>query len=158
MSRHVAKLNVACLLAALAASAAIAQEADQQPEAEPDSEPVPEILPVDDVPALATAEEAAVAEDLEAVEEIIVIAPRPGSRRGPIAFDDPERARLLRELYQSREDQEELARLAALADEQDRRIRLGYNPDLERPPSLDEQMATPQRETTQPATIFTIQF
>jgi len=148
MPSDVSRLTLTCLLAGVLALPVIAQEAEEPVELEP------EILPLDEGSIPAAAEDDAD----ETVEEIIVIAPRPGSRRGPIAFDDPERARLLRELYQSREDQEELARLAALADEQDRRIRLGYNPDLERPPSLDERMATPQRETTQPATIFTIQW
>ena len=99
-------------------------------------------------PTVETAIEDAVeqsTEDEGPVEEVNVVAPRPGARRDvPIEFDDPERARLLLELYSSREDQAELERLARIADEQDSRIRLGYNPDLDRPPGLDEQIETMQ--------------
>lgn len=150
------RLFFACLLAALLVSPAYSQEieefvAEESADTATDEEAVAEIMPLND-PVPPAAEE-----DAGPVEEIVVVAPRPGSRRR-IEFDDPERARLLRELYASREDQAELARLAAIADEQDRRIRLGYNPEIDGPPELDEQMAIPQRETTQPATIFTIQF
>lgn len=151
MPSDVTKRILACLAAAATVSTVAAQQTETV-SSEDAPEPAAEILPLneDDAPAPPAADE-------EAVEEIIVVAPRPGGRRR-IEFDDPERARLLRELYASREDQEELARMAAIADEQDRRIRLGYNPELERPPDLGERMAIPQNETTQPATIFTIQW
>ena len=133
-------IALAALAGLLLGSPASAQEAEDA--AEETEAPAPE-------PA---------AEEEQAVEEIIVVAPRPGARRNvPIEYEDPERARLLRELYMSREDQAELARLAAIADEQDGRVRLGYNPELDRP-DLEDDMQTPQRETTRPATIFTIQF
>ncbi len=157
--RDFRRLLPACLLAVLMAVPAWSQEIEDfvpeaAAEAADDGETVAEIMPLNDS---TTAAAETTEEDAGPVEEIVVVAPRPGARRR-IEFDDPERARLLRELYQSREDQAELARLAAIADEQDQRIRLGYNPEIDGPPELEEQMAIPQRETTQPATIFTIQF
>lgn len=94
----------------------------------------------------------------ESVEEIIVVAPRPGARRDmPREYEDPMRARLLRELYESRRDQAELARMAAEAEENEGRVRFGYDPSRDRD-DLEEEMLTPQRETTRPATIFSIEF
>lgn len=98
------------------------------------------------------------ADEAESVEEIIVVAPRPGTRLDvPREYEDPMRARLLRELYESRRDQAELARMAAEAEESDGRVRFGYDPSRDRE-DLEDEMLTPQRETTRPATIFSIEF
>jgi hypothetical protein len=98
------------------------------------------------------------AEDSGPVEEIVVVAPRPGSRRDvPREFEDPLRARLLRDLYRAREDQAELARMAAEAEKNEGPVRFGYDP-MQDQPTLEDDMQLPQRETTRPATIFTIEF
>jgi hypothetical protein len=97
--------------------------------------------------------------DREAIEEIIVIAPKPGSRRrlDPV-YEDPMRARLLMELYKMEQIEEESAWRQASIDDSSSRIKWGYNPaDDYRIRSEMEIMDTPS-DTVKPASVFRVEF
>lgn len=92
-------------------------------------------------------------------EEIIVVAPRPGSRRQlDSVYDDPVRARVLKDLYEMREDEAEVAILDAAAKRNVGRVRLGYDPTEDYLRRKEIDLETPQRDTVRPATIFRIRF
>lgn len=97
--------------------------------------------------------------DNDEVEEIIVVAPRPGARRRlDPELEDPLRARILRELYEMREDEVEVAILDAAAASGERRILFGYDPTEDYLRRREFDLTTPQRETLRPATILRIRF
>ncbi len=74
-SFSVYKFGAAAALVALFGVAAFAQQADEEPADESEAD--------------------------ESIEEIIVVAPKPGSRRRvDKEYEDPTRARLLKELYE----------------------------------------------------------
>ena len=100
-------------------------------------------------------------EDRE-LEEIIVVAPDPHSRRrlSPV-LEDPVRARVLKDLAVLRQDLAETDLIATTAERfsiRTPRIQLGYDPteDFLRRSEID--FDKPQRETTEAATLFRIGF
>ena len=103
--------------------------------------------------------DASEAADNDEVEEIIVVAPRPGARRRlDPELEDPLRARILRELYEMREDEAEVAILDAAARSRESRIEFGYDPTEDYLRRREFDATTPQRETVRPATILRIRF
>jgi hypothetical protein len=100
--------------------------------------------------------------DAPAVEEIVVIAPRPGSRRRvDDEYIDPVRARVLKDLYALKRDEEEVEALDAASDRpivSTPRVRVGYDPTEDYLRRSEISLDDPQRETTRPATIFRVNF
>jgi hypothetical protein len=124
----------ALCLGALLAFPAAAQDEDQQPAESSEAEEPPR-------------------------EEIIVVAPRPGSRREvDRVYEDPVRARVLKDLYEMREDEAEVAILDAAASRDTDRVRFGYDPTEDYLRRKEIDLETPQRDTVRPATIFRISF
>ncbi|MDX1482233.1 MAG: hypothetical protein R3315_11185 [Woeseiaceae bacterium] len=113
------------------------------------------------VPAAQSQEESDAGQDDDAdeVEEIVVVAPRPGFRRRiDPELEDPLRARILRELYEMREDEAEVAILDAAARSRESRIEFGYDPSEDYLRRREFDLAEPQRESVRPATILRIRF
>lgn len=122
--------RVAAAALALAFGASLAQEADEEPAA-----------------------------DDEEMEEIVVIAPKPGSRRRlDEVYEDPLRARILKDLYEMRADQEESEWRQKLAEENDSRIKLGYDPRDEYRLRNEMDLTDLPMENNKPATLFRIGF
>jgi hypothetical protein len=95
----------------------------------------------------------------EEIEEIIVVAPKPGGRRrlDPV-YEDPMRARLLTELYEMEQIEEESAWRDASIDDSSSRVKWGYNPaDDYRIRSEMEIMDTPS-DKVQPSSLFRVEF
>ncbi len=97
-------------------------------------------------------------EEVEPIEEIIVVAPRPGSRkRLDISYEDPMRARLLKELYEMQEIDKEMAwREAGKSSDG---VNWGYDPrdDYHSFSELDTTLG-PDSDRTKPATLFKFEF
>lgn len=99
------------------------------------------------------------AADDEEMEEIVVIAPKPGARRRVDAvYEDPLKARILKELYEMRADQEESEWRERLAEESDSRIKLGYDPRDEYHLRNEMDLNDLPSENMKPATLFRIGF
>ena len=99
------------------------------------------------------------ADEGETIEEIIVVAPRPGGRkRIDQEYEDPVRAQLLIDFYKMQEDQKELKWRDAAIEESPSRFSWGYDPSDEY--RLRNEMALMElpSERTQPATVFRIKF
>lgn len=127
---RVLRLGVALAAFALACGSSLAQEADEEP-----------------------------AGDDEEMEEIVVIAPKPGSRRRlDEVYEDPLKARILKELYEMRADQEESEWRQKLAEENDSRIKLGYDPRDEYRLRNEMDLTDLPMENNKPATLFRIGF
>ena len=109
-----------------------------------------------------TVEDSAVeetAETNEPVEEIVVVAPKPGSRRRvDDEYEDPVRAQLLKDFYKMKEDDEEFAWRASKAEENSSRIEWGYDPAAEYKIRNDLDLQALPSEQVKPATIFRVQF
>ena len=136
--------SAATMLAALLCTAIFAQEADDGA--------VESVGTVQDLPGL----------DLElsqaAIEEIIVVAPKPGSRRRLDPEVDPMRARLLDELYKMEQIEEESAWRQASIDDSSSRIKWGYNPaDDDHNRSEMDNIDTPSYNVN-PASVFRVEF
>jgi len=100
-----------------------------------------------------------VSEDSETIEEIIVIAPKPGDRRRvDQEYEDPVRARLLKDFYQMQEDQEEFEWRTAAAEESSSNIKWGYDPSDEYHMRRQMDLQELPSERTRPATVFRISF
>ena len=99
------------------------------------------------------------ADKSEELDEIIVIAPKPGSRRRvDQEYEDPARAKLLKDLYELQLDEEEYEWRKSAAVESPSRIKWGYDPtdDYEMRNRLDMQAL--HFENTRPATLFRLEF
>ena len=99
------------------------------------------------------------ADEGDTIEEIIVVAPRPGDRkRVDQEYEDPVRAQLLIDFYKMQEDQKELKWRDAAIEESPSRFSWGYDPSDEY--RLRNEMALQElpSERTQPATVFRIKF
>jgi len=98
----------------------------------------------------------------DAVEEIVVIGERPGDpRRLDRIYEDPLKTRILREIRQLRvlEEEYEWRRETATVDGDPPRIRWGYDPRDELRTRRDNELFDlPMERTTQPATIFSVDF
>ena len=122
--------GIATALVALFGVAVYAQEADEEP-----------------------------ADDSEIIEEIIVIAPRPGARRRiDKEYEDPVRAQLLKDFYKMQEDQKELEWRKAAVEESPSRIKWGYDPSDEYRMRRQMDLQELPSERTKPATLFRFNF
>jgi len=107
----------------------------------------------------AATDEVVVSADKETVEEIVVVGRKPGSRRrvDPI-YEDPMRVRLLKDLEESREDEEEYKWLAAEPNQSSPNVQWGYDPrdDYLTRDKID-RLEVPS-DNVRPATLFKIGF
>ena len=128
-------LGIAAAIAVLFGAAAFAQEVDDEP--------------ADEAPA-ATSEE---------IEEIIVIAPKPGARkRVDQEYEDPVRAQLLKDFYKMQDDAEEFEWRDTGAAKTPSRITWGYDPRDEYRMRNEMDMQALPLDRTKPATLFRVDF
>lgn len=124
------KFGAAAALVALFGVAAFAQQADEEP-----------------------------ADESEAVDEIIVVAPKPGSRRRvDKEYEDPTRARLLKEHYEMEVLEEEYDWRKSAAVESPSRIKWGYDPRDDYKMRNEMDLLDLNWEQTKPATLFRLEF
>ncbi len=129
------RFGIAAAIAVLFGAAAFAQEANDEP--------------ADDAPA-ATSEE---------IEEIIVIAPKPGARkRVDPEYEDPVRAQLLKDFYKMQDDAEEFEWRDTGAAKTPSRITWGYDPRDEYRMRNEMDLQSLPSERTKPATLFRVDF
>jgi hypothetical protein len=127
------KFGAAAALVALFGIAAFAQQADEEPADE--------------------------SEAVESIEEIIVIAPKPGSRRRvDKEYEDPTRARLLKELYELEVLEEEYEWRTSATVESPSRIKWGYDPRDDYKMRNEMDLTDLNFEQTKPATLFRLEF
>jgi hypothetical protein len=127
------KFGTAAALVALFGVAAFAQQADEEPADE--------------------------SEAVEDIEEIIVVAPKPGSRRRvDKEYEDPTRARLLKELYELEALEEEYEWRKSAAVESPSRIKWGYDPRDDYKMRNEMDLTDLNFEQTKPATLFRLEF
>ncbi len=99
------------------------------------------------------------ASDSEEIEEIIVVAPKPGDRRSvDQEYEDPVRAKLLKDFYEMQEDQEEFEWREAAAEDNSSRITWGYDPKEEYRMRNEMDLQDLSWEKTKPATLFKVEF
>jgi len=124
------KFGTAAALVALFGAAAFAQQADEEP-----------------------------AGESEAVDEIIVVAPKPGSRRQvDKEYEDPTRARILKDLYEMETLEEEYEWRKSAAVESPSRIKWGYDPRDDYKMRNEMDLQDLNWEQTKPATLFRLEF
>jgi hypothetical protein len=98
-------------------------------------------------------------DDSETIEEIIVIAPKPGARRRiDKEYEDPVRAKLLKDFYEMQEDQIEYAWRRAAAEDNSSKIKWGYDPSDEYQMRRQMDLQELPSERTKPATLFRFDF
>ncbi len=99
------------------------------------------------------------ADEIEPIEEIIVIAPKPGDRRRvDQEYEDPVRAKLLKDFYEMQEDKEEFEWRKSAAAESPSRIKWGYDPRDEYRMRNEMALQELPSERTKPATLFRFKF
>lgn len=128
----------------LLCAAAFAQDAEQE----------------SDAADLASAAESAREEAInDVVEEVIVVAPPPGGRRRlDSIYIDPLKERIMKDLEDAYADREESAWRAELAEENDSRIKLGYDPRDEYRLRNEMDLTDLPSDINKPATVFRIGF
>jgi len=127
------KFGTAAALVALFGAAAFAQQADEEPADE--------------------------SEAVESIEEIIVVAPKPGSRRRvDEEYEDPTRARLLKELYELETLEEEYEWRTSATVDSPSRIKWGYDPRDDYKMRNEMDLTDLNFEQTKPATLFRVEF
>ena len=127
------KFGAAAALVAFFGAAAFAQQADEEPADE--------------------------SEAVELIEEIIVVAPKPGSRRRvDKEYEDPTRARLLKELYELEVLEEEYEWRTSATVESPSRIKWGYDPRDDYKMRNEMDLTGLNFEQTKPATLFRLEF
>ena len=127
------KFGAAAALVAFFGAAAFAQQADEEPADE--------------------------SEAVELIEEIIVVAPKPGSRRRvDKEYEDPTRARLLKELYELEVLEEEYEWRTSATVESPSRIKWGYDPRDDYKMRNEMDLTDLNFEQTKPATLFRLEF
>jgi len=99
------------------------------------------------------------ADENEVIDEIIVSGSKPGGRkRLDLEYEDPVRARLLKDLHEMQADKEEYAWRESAAIDSPSRIKWGYNPaddyQIRNNIDLDDQ----NWGKTKPATLFRLEF
>jgi hypothetical protein len=130
-------LGIAAAIAVLCGAAAFAQEANDEP--------------ADEAPV-------ATSQEIEELEEIIVIAPKPGSRkRVDQEYEDPVRAQLLKDFYKMQDDQEEFE-WRDTAAKTPSRITWGYDPRDEYRMRNEMDLQSLPSENVKPATLFRVDF
>lgn len=99
-----------------------------------------------------------VAED-ETIEEIIVIGRKPGSRRrlDPV-YEDPMRARLLKDLEELRDNEEEYVWLTSESDKSSSTVQWGYDPRDDYVTRDEIDLLKLPTDDVRPATLFKIGF
>ncbi len=130
MRKFVCKIGAAAALVALFGATVFAQEVDEEPAGED-----------------------------EIVDEIIITGSKPGGRkRVDVEFEDPARARLLKDLHEMQADKEEYAWRKSAAIDSPSRIKWGYDPaddyQIRNNMDLDDQ----NWGKTKPATLFRLEF
>ena len=129
---------------ALLCAAAFAQDAEQETDAS------------DRATAAESAREEAIN---DVVEEVIVVAPPPGGRRRlDSIYVDPLKERIMKDLEDAYADREESAWRAELAEENDSRIKLGYDPRDEYRLRNEMDLTDLPSDINKPATVFRIGF
>ena len=124
------QFRIAVAIVALFGAAVVAQEADEEP-----------------------------AGDSEVIEEIIVVAPKPGDRRRvDQEYEDPVRAKLLKDFYEMQEDKEEFEWRQSTAAEDQSRITWGYDPTDEYRMRKEMDLLELPSENSKPATLFRFKF
>ena len=124
------QFRIAVAIVALFGAAVVAQEADEEP-----------------------------AGDSEVIEEIIVVAPKPGDRRRvDQEYEDPVRAKLLKDFYEMQEDKEEFEWRQSAAAEDQSRITWGYDPKDEYRMRKEMDLLELPSENSKPATLFRFKF
>ncbi len=99
------------------------------------------------------------AAESEDIEEIVVVARKPGGRKTvDKEYEDPARAKLLKDLHEMQIDEEEYKWRSSAAVESPSRINWGYDPtdDYEMRNSLGMQDLP--FEKNKPATLFRLEF
>lgn len=128
-------LGIAAAIAVLFGAAAFAQEANDEP--------------ADEAPA-ATSDE---------IEEIIIIAPKPGARkRVDQEYEDPIRAQLLKDFYKMQDDAEEFEWRDTAAAKTPSRITWGYDPRDEYRMRNEMDLQELPSDRVKPATLFRLDF
>ena len=95
----------------------------------------------------------------EEIEEITVVARRPGDRRRvDPEYEDPVKAKLLKDFYEMQEDQEEFEWRKSAAEDNSSRISWGYDPKEEYRMRNEMGRQELPSERTQPATLFRFKF
>ena len=95
----------------------------------------------------------------DVVEEVIVVAPPPGGRRRlDDIYIDPLKERIMKDLEDAYADREESAWRAELAEENDSRIKLGYDPRDEYRLRNEMDLTDLPSDINKPATVFRIGF
>lgn len=95
----------------------------------------------------------------EEIEEITVVAQKPGDRRRvDREYEDPVKAQLLKDFYQMQEDQEEYEWRTAAAEDNSSRITWGYDPADEYRMRNELNLDDLPSERTKPATLFKVSF
>ena len=99
------------------------------------------------------------ADENEVIDEIIVSGSKPGGRkRLDLEYEDPVRARLLKDLHEMQADKEEYAWRKSTAIDSPSRIKWGYDPaddyQIRNNIDLDDQ----NWGKTKPATLFRLEF
>ncbi len=127
------QLGIAAAIVVLIGATVFAQEADEEPASD--------------------------SEEFEEIEEIIVVSPRPGARkRVDQEYEDPVRAKLLKDFYEMQEDQEEFEWREAAAEDNSSRITWGYDPKEEYRMRNEMDLQDLSWEKTKPATLFKVEF
>ncbi len=99
------------------------------------------------------------ADSSKEIEEITVIARKPGDRRRvDPEYEDPVRAELLKNFYEMQEDKEEFEWRESAAEENSSRITWGYNPKEEYRMRNEMDLQELPSERTKPATLFRFDF
>ncbi len=105
------------------------------------------------------ADAAATAAEAGEMEEIVVVAPKPGTRqRLDSEYEDPVRAKLLKEFYRMQELEEEYEWRKSAKDDSSSRIKLGYDPRDEYRLRNDTALQDLAWEKNKPATLFRLEF
>ncbi len=143
------RLAIAAAISMLIGALASAQEAGETPA----EEAVPEIVEIEEI-----SDDAEVADTGE-IEEIIVVAPRPGSRRRiDDEYEDPARTKLLKEFYRMKELEEESEWRKPDTSESSSRIKWGYDPRDEYRMRHEMDLQDLSWEKKKPATLFKVEF
>ena len=97
--------------------------------------------------------------DDEEIEEIVVVAPKPGGRKQvDDIYTDPVRVRVLKDLHEMEKDQEEYEWRVAAVPETPSRIRWGYDPTDDYQLRNSINLEDENWGKTKPATLFKVGF
>ncbi len=95
----------------------------------------------------------------EEIEEITVVAQKPGDRRRvDREYEDPVKAQLLKDFYQMQEDQEEYEWRSTSSRDDTSRVSWGYDPQDEYHMRNDLSMQDLPTERVKPASLFKVEF